>query len=95
MGLDDFEEVTEAFGSRLPIEPPYELAEPDDECNGICLTAADIGLPEYSRPGEVAYAHPDCPEHGDPMGEDPNEDICGDGAEDLRYAREDDIEQPE
>lgn len=30
-------------------------------CNGICLTGSDIGLPS----NEVAYAHPNCPEHGD------------------------------
>lgn len=61
-----------------------------DECNGICLTPADIGLPEYSHLG-VAYAHPDCPEHGDPV-EDPSEHTCGGGYEHLRYVREDDIE---
>lgn len=31
------------------------------ECNGICLTGGDFGLP-YSG---VAYAHPDCELHGD------------------------------
>lgn len=31
-------------------------------CNGLCMTAADISL---SGDG-VAYAHPTCPEHGDP-----------------------------
>jgi hypothetical protein len=41
----------------------------EDECNGICLTAADIGLSEFSRTGEVAYAHPDCPAHL-PLSED-------------------------
>lgn len=35
--------------------------ESEPECNGMCLTSADIGLPEY--PG-IAYSHPDCPEHG-------------------------------
>lgn len=30
------------------------------ECNGICLTAADIGL--YSN--DIAYPHPDCEVHG-------------------------------
>lgn len=30
-------------------------------CNGICLTASDIGLPG----NDVAYPHPTCPEHGD------------------------------
>lgn len=34
------------------------------ECNGICLYGADIGVPEH---GGVAYPHPDCPEHGDPV----------------------------
>lgn len=29
-------------------------------CNGICLTASDIGLPG----NQVAYPHPTCPEHG-------------------------------
>lgn len=38
-----------------------------DECNGICLSASDLGLPEYDRPGEVAHAHPDCPVHGNPI----------------------------
>ena len=30
------------------------------ECNGICLTAYDIGLDV----GGIAYAHPTCPAHG-------------------------------
>ena len=30
-------------------------------CDGLCLTGADVGVPEY--PG-VAYAHPGCPLHG-------------------------------
>jgi hypothetical protein len=34
-----------------------------NECNGVCITPADIGLPGY---GGVAYAHPMCPEHGEP-----------------------------
>lgn len=38
--------------------------EDDDSCNGVCMFAADIGLPEYGD--VVAYAHPDCPEHGNP-----------------------------
>lgn len=59
------------------------------ECNGICLSAADIGLPEYSG---IAYAHPDCPEHGDPVEEGPDADICGGGDESLRYVREEDVE---
>lgn len=48
------------------IEPGTIKTNKDElECNGICLTAADIGLPEYSRDGEVAYAHPECEKHGD------------------------------
>ena len=60
------------------------------ECNGICLSAADIGVPEY--PG-IAYAHPDCPEHGDPLQDDENTVTCGGGDEGLRYVREEDIEE--
>jgi hypothetical protein len=37
------------------------------ECNGICLYAADIGVPEAGN--VVAYAHPDCPEHGEELPE--------------------------
>lgn len=57
------------FQGFEPFEQPAPLpvAYPDTECNGICLTPADLGLPEYSGPGVVAYAHPDCPEHGDPL----------------------------
>lgn len=33
---------------------------PTSNCNGICLTAYDIGL----TGGQIAYAHPECPEHG-------------------------------
>jgi len=36
----------------------------DSGCNGICLYGADLGVPED---GGVAYAHLDCPEHGDPL----------------------------
>lgn len=64
----------------------------DDECNGICLTPADIGLPEYGGPGVVAYAHPDCPEHGDPLEEHDDRDVCDAGGfEHLRYVREEDV----
>lgn len=31
-------------------------------CNGLCLTAGDIGL----GGNDVAYPHPSCPEHGEP-----------------------------
>lgn len=39
------------------------MSKSETECNGICLYAADIGVPEAGD--VVAYAHPDCPEHGD------------------------------
>lgn len=61
----------------------------DDECNGICLSGADLGVPEY---GGIAYAHPDCPEHGDPLNEEPDADVCdAGGLEHLRYVREEDM----
>jgi hypothetical protein len=31
-------------------------------CNGLCVTAADVGVIADG----VAYAHPMCPEHGEP-----------------------------
>lgn len=58
------------------------------ECNGICLSAADIGVPEAGD--VIAYAHPDCPEHGDPLTE-LEADVCGGGDEHLRYVREEDV----
>lgn len=64
------------------------MAEP--ECNGICLTAADIGVPACGG-DMIAYAHPDCPVHGDPVLNDPSQYICGDGDESLRYVREEDV----
>lgn len=64
-----------------------EQEEP--ECNDICLWAADIGVPEAGN--VVAYAHPDCPAHGDPQPEDPDEEVCGGGDESLRYIREEDV----
>lgn len=33
------------------------------KCNGMCLTAADVGVPVAGNP--VARAHRSCPEHGD------------------------------
>lgn len=48
-------DLIEPFGDE-PVDLP-----PEDGCNGICVSAADIGLPEY---GGIAYPHPDCPEHG-------------------------------
>lgn len=65
----------------------YDDCQPP-ECNGICLSGADLGVPEY---GGIAYAHPDCPEHGDPLEDTEELYICEPGvAEDLRYVREED-----
>lgn len=67
-----------------------------DECNGICLTPADIGLPEYGGPGVVAYPHPDCPEHGDPLEDCPELETCSPGEdESARYVREEDVKHAE
>lgn len=61
----------------------------ESQCIGICLSAADIGVPEAGD--VIAYAHPDCPEHGDPALETEAE-VCGGGDESLRYVREEDVE---
>jgi hypothetical protein len=52
----------ESFG--IPIDPYPEdwVRPPDPPCSGECLTANDIGLPEYGT--MIAYPHPDCPRHG-------------------------------
>lgn len=65
------------------------MTEPQ-ECNGICLSAADIGVPEAGD--VIAYAHPDCPEHGDPLENYPELEICDGGDESLRFVREEDVE---
>lgn len=47
-----------------PIEPwpeGWEIPDPGP-CSGDCLTAADVGVPEYGS--LIAYPHPDCPLHG-------------------------------
>lgn len=61
----------------------------EKECNGICLYAADIGVPEAGN--VVAYAHPDCPAHGYPQEEDDEAEVCGGGDESLRFVLEDDV----
>lgn len=44
--------------------PPLPREQPDDgpECSGICMTAEDIGLPEYGN--TIACPHPECEKHG-------------------------------
>ncbi|BBY54167.1 hypothetical protein MKOR_14180 [Mycolicibacillus koreensis] len=32
-------------------------------CNGLCVSAADVGV---GPPTAIAYPHPSCPEHGSP-----------------------------
>lgn len=55
--LDDGEDPTfEPYDGEVP---EAEGAEP--ECNGICLYGSDLGVPSSG----VAYAHPDCPVHGE------------------------------
>ena len=61
------------------------------KCNGICLMAVDIGVPEAGD--VVAYAHPDCPEHGDPFTTGTAAEVCGGGDESQRYVREEDVTQ--
>lgn len=50
------------------------MAQPDPIPCGICLTGYDIGVPS---PG-IAYVHPDCPEHGNPI------DDIANGSEETR-----------
>jgi hypothetical protein len=44
-----------------------EATDPDAdaECSGVCLTGADVGVPFDG----IAYAHPDCPLHGESDGD--------------------------
>jgi hypothetical protein len=47
---------------------PAEVAAPQPACNGMCLTASDIGVPEadYSSQAAavIAISHPACDAHG-------------------------------
>lgn len=45
----------------LPDYTEQGVPDAEPECNGICLYGSDLGVPSSG----VAYAHPDCPEHGD------------------------------
>lgn len=64
------------FAERDDDEPyPGDAGEeePKPVCNGMCVFGRDILEPE-DAPGvdlsQVAYPHPDCPEHGQPTGAD-------------------------
>lgn len=60
------------------------------ECEYPCLSAADIGVPEAGD--VIAYAHPDCPEHGYPQEEYPELYVCIPGYDETQpYVREEDI----
>lgn len=68
----------------LMFAEPEEI-DPDAprECNGICLTGADLGVPEFDG---IAHAHPDCPLHGGgdievAPGADPEYDAAAEAAE--------------
>lgn len=47
-------------------------ASDQPDCDGLCVYAADIGVPSYG----VAYAHPGCPAHS------PEVEECGCGQPD-------------
>jgi hypothetical protein len=49
-------------GDRSAGRPGTRLIKAMTECNGLCLTAADVGVPVDGNP--VAYPHPDCGVHG-------------------------------
>lgn len=42
---------------------PHVPRENRYECSGLCLTGADVGVPECRH--LIAYSDPDCPLHGD------------------------------
>jgi len=41
---------------------PVDFDQVDPHCNGLCLTPGDVGV--HGTGVDVAYPHPDCPEHG-------------------------------
>lgn len=43
----------------LHLEGRGVAAPPPEECNGLCMTGNDIGVPS----NEIAYPHPECPKH--------------------------------
>ena len=80
-----------ACGGWYYNERCYEECGGVPECNGICLSASDIGVGEYGS--MIAYAHPDCPLHGDPQEEYEDIDVCDAWSDEgLRYVREADVE---
>ena len=57
-GIDYCEDCEEFHAA---IHPEVARAQGAAECDGLCVTAADIGVP--TTPGAVAYPHPGCPAH--------------------------------
>lgn len=47
--------------AQVPLDDDVTEEESEPSCNGICITAGELGLPY----GGVAYAHPDCDLHGE------------------------------
>lgn len=57
-------DLCDCDAAPCPVDHVADALASEGECGGICLYAADIGVPEAGN--VVAYAHPDCPAHGDP-----------------------------
>lgn len=55
------DKALDALSEEEPDGPEEEGPDGEPECNGICLYGSDLGVPSSG----VAYAHPDCPAHGD------------------------------
>jgi hypothetical protein len=66
----------------------------ESQCIGMCLSAADIGVPEAGD--VIAYPHPECPEHGDPAMNGPELETCSPGEDETaRYVRWEDVNHAE
>lgn len=52
--------IEHALAADVPAAATEEET-PTPQCDGLCVTGADVGVPEYSG---VAYAHPGCQLHG-------------------------------
>jgi hypothetical protein len=40
------------------------VLDENDGCNGVCLTAGDIGMGPWAGWNTIAFPHPECPAHG-------------------------------
>lgn len=61
----------------------------DKRCNGICVTAHDVGLPYYG----IVYPHPECELHGYPEEELPDEALPYDIGEEPHSWKDEDESQ--